>query len=53
MGDSVTRIGCFAHVRRKFYDAANVKRRIQMSRPLKLLDKMFALEREWQHFSPR
>ena len=53
LGDSVARIGCFAHVRRKFYDAANVKGRIQMSRPLKLLDKMFALEREWQHFSPR
>ena len=53
LGNSVTRIGCFAHVRRKFYDAANIKGKVQISRPLKLLDKMFALEREWQHLSPR
>lgn len=51
--DSVVRVGCFAHVRRKFYDAANVNGKLKMSQPLKLLDEMFALERKWQHHSPR
>ncbi|WP_263862556.1 IS66 family transposase, partial [Levilactobacillus enshiensis] len=51
--DSVVRVGCFAHVRRKFYDAANNNGKVKMSRPLKLLNEMFRLEREWQHYSPR
>ena len=50
---SVIRVGCFAHVRRKFYEAASVNGKIVMSRPLKLLDEMFALEKEWKQWSPR
>jgi len=50
--EGVTRLGCFAHVRRKFYDAALVKGKLVMSEPLALLNQMFALEQQWQHLSP-
>ena len=53
LDDSVTRVGCWAHVRRKFYDAANSGKSFKMSPPLALLNKMFHNEREWQHLSPR
>ncbi|ANK60936.1 transposase [Loigolactobacillus backii] len=51
--NSVTRIGCWAHVRRKFYDATQANGKPISSVPLALIDEMFALERQWQHFSPR
>lgn len=52
LGDNIQRMGCWAHVRRKFYDA--VKSHVNgANRPLRLINQMFALEREWQHFSPR
>lgn len=47
--DSVTRLGCFAHARRKFYDADVAKGKI--SRPLELLNQMFILEKKWQKLS--
>lgn len=45
-------MGCWAHVRRKFYDAvtSHVK---GADTPLQLINEMFVLEREWQTFSPR
>ncbi|MFC6169700.1 IS66 family transposase [Lapidilactobacillus mulanensis] len=51
--NSVTRVGCWAHVRRKFYDAAQVNGELINSVPLRLIGEMFTLERQWQHFSPR
>ncbi|WP_461219260.1 IS66 family transposase [Lapidilactobacillus salsurivasis] len=53
LANSVTRVGCWAHVRRKFYDAAQVNGKTVASVPLTLIDEMFARERQWQHFSPR
>lgn len=53
LDESVTRVGCWAHVRRKFYDAGNSGKEFKMSTPLALLNKMFHNEREWQHLSPR
>ena len=53
LSEDVVRVGCFAHVRRKFYEAANVNGKVMMSRPLELLDKMFTLERKWKQWSPR
>lgn len=45
LGDSVVRVGCWAHVRRKFFDdAAKVKGCFTTTKPLALLDEMFALE---------
>ncbi|MCV3326863.1 IS66 family transposase [Pediococcus ethanolidurans] len=49
----ITRVGCWAHVRRKFYDAAQADGNMAKSVPLNLINQMFALEQEWQHFSPR
>ncbi|WKF85841.1 IS66 family transposase [Lacticaseibacillus pantheris] len=43
LGDSITRVGCWAHVRRKFFDAAKVKGSFTTTKPLALLDKMFTL----------
>ena len=53
LDSAVTRVGCWAHVRRKFYDAANSGKTLQMSRPLELINEMFRNEREWQHISPK
>lgn len=47
--DSVTRCGCWAHVRRKFYDDANSDpHHFKASQGFELITKMFKLEREWQ-----
>lgn len=52
LGDSITRIGCWAHVRRKFYDDANkVHGHFKETRPLAILNEMFYLEKKWQKFS--
>ena len=52
LSDCIERTGCWAHVRRKFYDAfkSHVK---DAEMPLKLLNRMFKLEREWQPLSPK
>ncbi|KRK90375.1 transposase IS66 [Companilactobacillus futsaii JCM 17355] len=52
LGDCIERTGCWAHVRRKFYDAfkSHVK---DAEMPLKFLNRMFKLEREWQPLSPK
>lgn len=52
LGDDIQRMGCWAHVRRKFYDV--FKSHIKgAARPLQLINDMFDLEKEWQKFSPR
>lgn len=43
------RVGCLAHVRRKFFEAAQFNSGAK--KPLKLLDKMFYLERQWKNLS--
>jgi transposase len=49
LGDSIIRVGCWAHVRRKFFDDfTNTK---VMTIGLKLLNQMFELEREWKYLS--
>ncbi len=49
VANSVVRCGCWAHVRRKFFDEANADpHHFKASEGLKLLTKMFDLEREWQ-----
>ena len=53
LDDSVTRDGCWAHARRKFYDDANKGKKFKATLPLNLIDEMFQLERVWQHLSPR
>ncbi len=40
------RVGCWAHVRRKFFDAA--KHDVRAKEPLKLIDRMFHLEKQWR-----
>jgi len=45
LGDTITRVGCWAHVRRKFFD--DFKNTKQMTPGLKLLNQMFAFERDW------
>lgn len=52
LGNSIQRMGCWAHVRRKFYDtaAAHIK---GTDKILQLINQMFALEREWRRCSPR
>jgi hypothetical protein len=53
LGDSVIRVGCWAHVRRKFYDdAAKVKGKFTRTKPLELLNQMFHLEEQWRLLSP-
>lgn len=47
--DCVDRVGCLAHVRRKFFEAAQFNSGAK--KPLKLLDKMFYLERQWKNLS--
>lgn len=48
--DCRDRVGCLAHVRRKFFEAA--KRDCRAKRPLKMLDQMFHLEKQWQGLFP-
>lgn len=53
LGDSVIRVGCWAHVRRKFYDdAAKVKGKFTRTKPLELLIQMFHSEEQWRLLSP-
>ncbi|ULQ48788.1 IS66 family transposase [Liquorilactobacillus nagelii] len=50
--DSITRVGCWAHVRRKFYDDANkVRGHFKETRPLAILNEMFHLEKQWSKSS--
>jgi transposase len=50
--DSITRVGCWAHVRRKFYDDANkVRGHFKETRPLAILNEMFRLEKQWSKLS--
>lgn len=52
LDDSVTRVGCWAHVRRKFYDdAAKDKEQFRSTIPLELLNKMFKLEEQWKNLT--
>lgn len=53
LGDGVTRVGCWAHVRRKFFDdAAKVKGSFVPTEALRLLNKMFDLESKWKNLPP-
>lgn len=47
--DCRDRVGCLAHVYRKFFEATKRDRRAK--RPLKILDQMFHLEKQWQTLS--
>ena len=49
----VTLVGCFAHVRRKFYDAlpTNSTYTDYSAQAVAKIDKLFELEREWQPLS--
>lgn len=44
--EGVKRVGCWAHVRRKFYEAARTSNTLKTCEPLKLLDDMFFLENQ-------
>ena len=49
ISDSVEHVGCWAHVRRKFYDDANLdKDHFKPSIGLELINRMMKLERKWQ-----
>lgn len=52
-GLAIERVACMAHVRRKFFEVARVSKTLDTSVPLKLLDAMFALEKQWQKLSPK
>lgn len=51
--ENVTLVGCFAHVRRKFYDALpkNSKSTDHSAQAVAKIDELFKLEREWQTLS--
>ncbi|WP_424321584.1 IS66 family transposase [Lacticaseibacillus chiayiensis] len=49
----VKRVGCWAHVRRKFFEAARVAGILNDCVPLKLLDRMFFLENRWHKVAPK
>lgn len=52
ISDSVEHVGCWAHVRRKFYDDAHAdKNHFKPTEGLKLINRMFALERQWRELS--
>ncbi|WP_268872169.1 IS66 family transposase [Lacticaseibacillus manihotivorans] len=52
LGALVTRVGCWAHVRRKFFaDADKDKSHFQETEGLRLINEMFMLEREWKNSS--
>lgn len=46
--DSVERVGCWAHVRRKFYDDANIEKHFNASKGLTLISKMMHEEQKWR-----
>lgn len=47
--DCQDRVGCLAHVRRKFYEAAKYDKQAQ--KPLKILNQIFSLEKDWKILS--
>lgn len=50
--DGVTRVGCLAHVRRKFFDAAKLEKwNLETCTPLVLIQKIFALDEEQEALS--
>ncbi|WP_390406138.1 IS66 family transposase [Lacticaseibacillus jixiensis] len=49
LSDSVTRVGCWAHVRRKFF--ADFTYTKAMTKGLKLINQMFELEAKWNNLS--
>lgn len=52
ISDSVEHVGCWAHVRRKFYDDAHAdKNHFKPTEGLTLINKMFALERKWNNLT--
>lgn len=52
ISDSVAHVGCWAHVRRKFYDDANLdKKHFNSSIGLTLINQMMSLERKWKTLS--
>lgn len=52
ISDSVDHVGCWAHVRRKFYDDANVdKKHFNPSEGLTLINAMNVVERKWKDLS--
>ncbi len=52
LGDAVNRVGCWVHVRRKFFNAAQQGGgNLKPSKGLELIDQMFHLEHEWRDFS--
>lgn len=54
LGNSITRIGCWAHVRRKFYEDANkISGDFTETKPLAILNKMFHYEKQWQKLSSK
>ncbi|WP_390410718.1 IS66 family transposase [Lacticaseibacillus jixiensis] len=52
-GLTIERVGCMAHVRRKFVEASQVAKTKDYCVPLQLLDQMFHLENEWRALSPK
>lgn len=48
--DHATRVGCLAHVRRKFFEAAKYNPAAKV--PLKLLNSMFHWEKQWRELKP-
>ena len=49
----VKRVGYWAHVRRKFYEASHISNTLKACEPLKLLDYMFFLENKWHKLAPK
>ncbi|WP_423492991.1 IS66 family transposase [Lacticaseibacillus paracasei] len=49
----VKRVGCWAHVRRKFYETVRISNTLKTCEPLKLIDYMFFLENMWHKLAPK
>ena len=49
----ITHVGCWAHCRRYFFEAAQVNGKTVISKPLKLLNQMFTYDAKWKKLSPR
>ncbi|NYS36769.1 transposase, partial [Streptococcus danieliae] len=52
--DEVTLVGCWAHVRRKFFEAMpkNAESNSLAKKGLSYCDQMFALEKQWEELDP-
>ncbi|NYS50031.1 transposase, partial [Streptococcus danieliae] len=52
--DEVTLVGCWAHVRRKFFEATpkNADSNSLAKKGLSYCDQMFALEKQWEELDP-